>query len=614
MQPTILDLMGILSPSAPQFTALLALLAVTAGFVMIGAALSGRNGGLPEANLLAGWSVSAALFTVGGGLLNISLSHLAIVLSLLTAVSALVLWRRNQAPLDRGTMLVLAWTLPVLFVTASMQPSQWDEFSQWLPNARYLVMFDAFPGAGHPVSDSVFPAYPHGVALVSYLASCVAGRFAEGVAPWFNLFLLVCSGRLMIRLFRSDDCVPVAAGAWGLLAVTALATTFVPKLVLSAYADTATAVAVGFSAVLGLRVIEPNRKDWGAAVQLAAIFALLPMTKQGNFSLMGLLLAGLGLEILRQKGALRRRLPVLIACLIPAVAVAVAWRAHVVSGVGEMSIRSISGWEWALLPKMLRSMGGVIASKGGYFGLGIAICAFVIFGRKTNPAQSQAHHAARRLASLFAVLFVGYILFLLFVYLAILSGYESATAASFWRYNTHLGMAEMFAAAALAGAAWASRPKSEKLTRGLGVLAAMLVVVGPLAALPHIRFDRQPVKVHVRQVIDDMATYLPPDARLMVLDPRGTGFYANYVEYYLGFGRQVAGSVSVFSPPDMEAQMAQARPDHLWVHTQVPAMAGLLGQSLDAKASHLLALQGTQWRLVKSWPFPGYDDPTAVKD
>jgi hypothetical protein len=332
------------------------------------------------------------------------------------------------------------------------------------------------------------------------------------------------------------------------------------------------------------------------------------MTKQGNFALMGLLLAAVAWESWRRGEGLPEPLGRLAALALPAVLVTLGWRLGIEAGVGELSVKPPAAWEWDLLPEMLTSMASVVASKGGYFGLGAVLAAAALLTLRSERSEWQAVRT-------FAALFLGYNAFLVFVYLAILGGSETATAASFWRYNTHLGMLELFAAAALAGMAWRRVAPRAGVRSALVALGCVAVIAGPFLSIKFLRFDRQPVKVHVRQVIAEMAPLLPPGGKLTIVDPRGSGFYANYVDYHLGFGRQVSFAISAYTgAAELARIMERARADHLWVHTQTPASAAIIGLDLAPAASHLLAPEGSGWRLVRSWPFPGYTDPTAVKD
>ena len=599
-------IVGLFLPSAAQLLSLAGLLGVALGFAAIGAALGGRDR-LAEADLPVGWAVVSGLFTVAGGVFDVSLGALALVSAGLVAAAVLTLWRRRQPPVTAGSLVVLLWMVPLLLATASMQPSQWDEFSQWLPNARYLALFDHFPGPGHPASDSVFPGYPPGMTVVFYLVGRLIGHFTDTVAPWFNLLLLASCARLMVRLFRGDDAVGRGA-AWGGLGVTILATGFVPKLVLSSYADTATAVAVAMAAVLGLRLCDDTKGahtgGWGRAMPFALVFALLPMTKQGNFALMGLLILALGWESWRRGGPWRRRWAGLAVSLVPALAATLAWRLHVAGSGGDMVIRAPADWQWSLLPDILTSMRHVASAKGGYFGLALVLVGLAAWRRP----------AGQPLVPLFALVFVGYNVFLLVVYLAILGGYESANAASFWRYNTHIGLLEMLAAAGPAGLVWRRLGHGRRLGRAMALLGAVLAVAVPFAAWKYVRFDRQPTKMNALATIAEMAPLLPPGARLMVIDARGTGFFGNYTNYHLGFGSHVVGNVTAFNHTGTASAIAKLRPDFLWVRTLTPEVAADLGLPLDESASRLLAVTADGLRPVMAWPYPADFDPASDKD
>jgi len=68
---------------------------------------------------------------------------------------------------------------PMLLLVSAMMASQWDEFSHWLPSARYLYVTDGFPDGRDPVTGASFPAYPYGWPLATYFASRLSGRFVE---------------------------------------------------------------------------------------------------------------------------------------------------------------------------------------------------------------------------------------------------------------------------------------------------------------------------------------------------------------------------------------------------------------------------------------------------
>ncbi len=156
-------------PTVGQILGLAAVLAALASFSLIGAGFSALTGGtrrLAAVDVFAGWGVVTALFIVLGVFTTLSFTVISVIaLGLAGASAALIIWRKNTDALPyKGDFTpivqILVLALPLLLIAASMRASQWDEFSQWLPNAKYLFRFEAFPRTGLPDSPSVFPAYP----------------------------------------------------------------------------------------------------------------------------------------------------------------------------------------------------------------------------------------------------------------------------------------------------------------------------------------------------------------------------------------------------------------------------------------------------------------------
>ena len=591
-------------PAATQFAALGAVLVIAAAMTLLGRALAG--GGAWGAELLVGWAAVAALFTFLGTLTPLDFRWIA-ALALLGTLAAIAL-HRPRLPAGGWRLLVLL--VPLFVVTASMQATQWDEISQWLPNARYLLETGRFPGIGRPETDSLLPAYPYALPLVTYLASLLSGSFAETAVAQLNLLLLASTALLLLRLIalaRGNIPVGWSAAALALLATTLLSPSFVPKLVLTAYADTATAVAAAFAAVLGWRLIEddPGEPRRPLLVGFAASLALLPMLKQSNAGLFLCLLAGLAAACLLAPRGRAAMLPVVLAAL-PAVALHALWRLYVGReiGGGEVAIRAFEQWNWALVPQMVAAMGWVAFQKIGHFGLAAVIVAVALRGLRRPSPQS-------RLALVFAVAFVLYTLFLAFSYVAAFGAWEAGRAASFWRYSTHLGLlgvAVAVYALAQAWPLWAARPV-------LGAACVLVALLAPVIAAPRLRFDLEPEKLYLREVATDMRSLLGGGARIAVLDPAGDGFDALFLDYLLGSGRQVALSVTGFTAPQAAAALDAARPTHIWIRSTrgLPQMP-LPVADLPANASHLLARQGESWLLLRSWKLPEEPSSRVLRD
>jgi hypothetical protein len=130
--------------------------------------------------------------------------------------------------------------------------------------------------------------------LTTYLSSKFAGGFIENGGALANLlFHLLKTPAAWMRRW--------GAAALGLLGVTVLSTTFVQKLVLSAYADSTMAVALVVMGVLAWKILETlaggkadnKAKARSLAWQFAWIAVALLNLKQVNLALLGLVLAGM---------------------------------------------------------------------------------------------------------------------------------------------------------------------------------------------------------------------------------------------------------------------------------------------------------------------------------
>lgn len=611
-------------PTVVQLQSFAALFLVAAAFLAIGAAIGGRKR-MAEADLLVGWAAVALAFTVAGTLSRVPFRSLAVATAVAGVLALVVVAGRDRRLLPPGAGRMLALFLPLFAAIAAMHPSQWDDFAQWLPNARYLVDTDGFPRLGGPAGDSLLPAYPYTMPLVVYLTSRMAGHFAELAGAQLNVLLLASFALLMARLAaaagdphpRGDEAPGWRIGAAAALGATLLCPTFVVNLALTNYADTATAAALAFAAIAGWRRLEagdearPARGEW---VQFALLLGLLLLLKQANLVLAAFLLCGIGLAALRRPGGDRRFLLMLGLAAIPGLAAYMVWRRYVAAeiGGGDLAVQPFAAWHWEVMPQMFRSMARLAGQKIGFFGLALALTVVGVatLFRPSSPLE--------RLCLVFATVFVGYTAFLAFAYVAIFFPWEGARAASYWRYNTHLGLFATAIAVCFLAAAWqrwgTSQPRRLRLAGIAGAAAIVLVLTAPVALANRLRFDLQPVKVYMREIAPEMRTLLPAEARLVVVDPRGDGFYALFLEYLLGGGRQVAASLNAFTATDPDAVrqgIDAAGATHAWLNTQSPATRAIF-PGLAEGASHLLERTPDGWRLVRSWPFRGFSDPMNV--
>lgn len=264
-----------------QAVVLLAVAALWLGLSAIGGPLAGRHR-FPETDFMSGWAGACILFVLAGVFTPVPFTPLAIALAIAAVAAAAGNWRRDGTLLPPGALRVAVLVAPLLLLVSGMAVSQWDEFSHWLASGGFLLQADRFPDAAHPQTGASFPAYPYGWPLLAYFAGRLTGHLVEAAGPLLNVLLLLGFGLLVLRLIGravDDDGIPARPG-WalcglGAMAVTLANPTFVQKVVLTNYADTPSAVSLGFATVLAWFMIEEQaegrlatarrlacRRDW----------------------------------------------------------------------------------------------------------------------------------------------------------------------------------------------------------------------------------------------------------------------------------------------------------------------------------------------------------------
>ncbi|HEX9466226.1 MAG TPA: hypothetical protein VGB82_26815 [Alphaproteobacteria bacterium] len=604
-------------PSIGDLAGLAAVLAVGAAFVALGALVRG-SGGLPEADFLCGWALVALLFTLAGTLSRISFVTLA-WLTLAVTLAALLTRRGRRA--DWGGFLRTALLgLPLLVLLAGAPATQWDDLSNWLPNQRFLVAFDAFPRPDLPPTGSVFPTYPYGMAFPVYLAGRLAGRFVENAGMLFNLLALLALGRLLARLISLGNgekaTEPLSWGqlALGCLVASVLNPTFVPKIVFTTHLDFTTAAAAAFAIALLWRSLEAAlaRDDIVArdlALQAGLTLALLVSLKQSNAVLVALIAGGGGLIVLRMREIeWSRTVRPLLWLVVPTAVIYLAWRIYAdqVMPGGEFGFKPLDVWELEVAKNAFLRMLLIATKKGGYFAAMLVVCigAAIAWWRKPGPTG--------RLAILVAVLFLGFNFFLWVAYVGAFGrNGEGESAASFWRYNTQLGGA-LLVIAVVALRDMAAKHITERALRPLAIAAVALCLVGPFIVAKRVRFDFYPVTRYLRATGAELKAVVRADSVVGVIDPRGDGWADVVVRYEL-YPRATTTDLSAGLKDGSTGLPPKATTlPYLWVHQTTPTVDRALGLTLDPHASSLLEHAGSGWRVLRSWPYPGYDDPIAV--
>lgn len=621
-----------------QIIGLVAVLLTALGLVAIGGLVGGRNR-IAEGDLIYGWALALAVYTSIGTLTDIKFSIIGLGLAAIAAAAGLILAWREKKIWSSNVWRVLLCSGFLIILIADMKPSQWDEFTNWLPNARHLFVHDGFPSITGPAHDLPAPAYPYGLPLLIYFASLIAGTLVENAGALFNLlFYLGFAGLLarVIGLAVSDGSdggdgeakAGVARPAftptgWALcalggLAITALSPTFVPKIVFTAYAEVGTAISLGLGAVLGWLMLDAlahgDRRQAGRlAWQLSLAAIVLVSMKQGNYVLLASLYAALAFVAWRD-----RRVPliefirlVLLALLLP-IAVWALWRVYVGAHIeaGEFIIRPFSQWFFPFIGDIAARMALVASKKGGYFGVMLVAVLVMLF---TMRHMRTRWHS---LAAITAIVFILYNAGLLLAYISAFGEGEARRAASYWRYNMHLGgVCVVFAAYGL-GLLWHRRPNWLR-NAWPGRIAIILVILLPFAAATKLRFDDRPPKTYVRAVASDIRDSIEPNSRLAVIDFAHGGFYAMMMRYYVFDAADIAVILTAYqgvSARIIRKSIDESNATHAWVHIPTQEGAKAFGVQLPDRSSYFLKRQNGAWRIIRSWPYPGYRLPSDLPD
>jgi hypothetical protein len=593
-----------------QVTSLAAVAAVWFGFAALGAAVAGRDR-VAEATPIYGWAVVSFAFTVLGVFTAVPFTWLAVALAAVAVAALVAAFRRGDSILAHGSLRITVLALPLIMLTSAMVGSQWDEFGQWLIGPRLVLALDHFPDHSNMNLGGTLPAYPYGWQIVTYLASRLAGRLVENAGALTNVLLLLTFGLTLVRLIQQGlGERPVPVPGWclcalgGLAAVVAAAT---QKVAMTAYADTATAVTVGFGGVLGWRMLDAVTRGAAKdarrlAFEIGLVMLVLVNLKQATVVLFALVIGAIVLAGLRDPNVRARDLARLLPRMtLPGIVIYVVWRYYVAIELpsAEMTVQPLADWLIHLIPVIVGKMLLVLSKKGLYLAVMTAATVFAVRGlyRYRSPFD--------RLAIITGALFLGYNGFLLFAYVSTFGKFDALRAASLWRYNMHLGpIGAAFASYSLA-ILWARYAAPRLDVRRLAWLPVLLMAAAPLVFAPKLRFDRHPPVPHFRAVGHAVAALVRQGDKLIVVDPRGSGESGIITRFELADPSIFKGFLSLFHHPDAKQfQQIFTGSDftHVLVYSTTPDMLGVLDVALPENASVLLRRNDMGgWSVAGTW-------------
>ncbi len=599
---------------APIFIALVLIL----GLAGLGALATGSRR-LTEANFFFGWAVASTAFTLPGVIFPAPFALVTAGLFILAPFCVFLARRRGFELFPPGAWRIPVLAFPLLIIAGAMDPSQWDEFSHWLPAPKFLLATDGFPGLDNPLSGPhILAAYPYGWPLLNYMGARVAGRFMENLGGVLNIFLLLALAMAAFRTAIGSEAGKLTkhplswtAVALVVLFATAFNPTFIQKIVLTAYSDVSTAVVMGFGTLAGFRLVRRlgearQASALSEAWQFSLLMMLLVNLRQTNLVMFLILFIGIAAIVIRDPLIDWRRFARLTPVLfIPPLIVYGAWRYHVVTELGafsgaEASLRPLALWNIAEIPQILFKMLVVAGKKAVFFLVMLIACGFAL------RALIRLKSDFDRMAILCAAGFLGYNAFLLLTYVGHFSLVNALNVVSYWRYNTHVGLLAVIFISFSAVLLWRRHLRPERLPGWVPKAVIVLVLVLPLAFAPKLRFDLEAPKPHIFAVARAIKPLVPKEAKLFVMDPRGNGESAVISRYVMN--RYGQGWMSAFhhpTPKKIRAYLTNLRTgDHLLVHSSSPGLGEALGHEVSNERSYLLKREEKSWRLVQSWKKP----------
>jgi hypothetical protein len=587
------------------------------GLVGLGALFTNKDR-LIEVNAIYGWAVISGVFTVVGIIIKQPFFVMACSAALLSLINIYRTSKSRVSLFLPGVWRILVLALPLLWVAGAMEPSQWDEFSHWLPAPKYLLEFNGFPTKEQPYAGPyMLPAYPYGWPFLTYLSGLIAGQFVANVTSTLNVFLLLSFSTFALRtglrisgkVVKSYISWPFATSA--VLFATLFNPTFVQKIVLTAYSDVSTSVLTGFCLLIGYYFLESlakrdQKSTWSGAWQLALALSLLINVRQTNLVLVVVLLVAITILALRDTEIyLCAYLKHLILVLMPIVIVYIGWRFYVAGEFGklagaEATFRSLDQWNIAEIPLILKGMGYVAFKKIGFFAPMIIACFLALRGlvKYRTPFD--------RIVILIATVFLGYTSFLFVTYLGHFGPNSAISVVSFWRYSSHNGMVAV-AFISIGGLYYLRhRINLTEFPRWLKTLSMVLVLTLPLGLAHKLRFDLESPKPHFIYVAKDMATFYPKGASLFVLDPLGTGESGKITFFHLNI--LGSGYLSAFHKIGIEnirERLDKVKVQNfVIVYSMLPGIAEIFGTELVQKKSYLFQKEKVGWKKIREWQKP----------
>ena len=350
----------------------------------------------------------------------------------------------------------------------------------------------------------------------------------------------------------------------------------------------------------------------GLAWRFGFVGAMLVNLKQANPVLLALVTAGLILVALRDPAIrTRRALLQLPRMLGPGIVLIALWRWYVMQNLpnSEQAFRPFDTWNFGVLRQTFAAIGGLIADAPLFHSMmWLVTAAGVVFFFQLPRKASEA----RWLAVVCATVWLGYNVFLLIIYLGVMTVSDAHMAADYWRYTPHVALLGLYAPVmALAIARW---PAWMNLRSAVPTLAVVLLA---LCAMP-MRSDlnNPPGRAWQRFLRDaaaDMRHVIPPGSKVLIVPFWNSipfGVAVRYNLWQLDMPEQQIVATILWEEDDfakVASWAARGEADYLIIQDA----EGMMDKATDTlglpRLNHELVLfvwRDGAWERVKSWPVP----------
>jgi hypothetical protein len=510
----------------------LAVLAVAYGLTALGAAIN-RSHNFIAYDLFSGWGIVAAIMTLAAVYAPTFLVPTTTIILIAMLVTVLITFRKKLF-IDPFWLLAI---IPGVFLMIAINiagVAKWDDFSHWVPNALYLYKHNGVPSMQLPPTASAWPGYPYGLPFITYMASWLAGGFLVQGGAMFSFLLLLAFASFLVAIISKRRT--LATTALALVVVTLANPGFNASFSISNQGDTPTMVLIGTLAILFWKIVNgENARQFFLPIALTA--TALVLIKQSNLAILGLLTISFMVVAIKNK-MFRRCCFTVLPALIPAFTMRLVWQHHVDGNmIAAFVMRPFSEWRFDLVLPILHSILQAMIKANGLSIMMLGISAYAVpsFFRPPTPL--------RNFAVMVGVTYIGYLVFLLTVYIGASFGeVEAKRATSFYRYCTHtslLGIAFLWMAGSTAWAWLKNKNLTPKAWPHAAHIFSTCFLIGllPLVFALHAKWVvPQPGEAvcAVRNLGGRIAHALPPHSRVGFIDPQGNGLDPFIINLELG--------------------------------------------------------------------------------